>query len=442
LASGKTWEDADFMPETAGVSRRGAHRLAHLLLVVIIIFFAVFYFWARQATLDEVTRGDGTVIPSGQIQTVQNLEGGIVSAILVHEGDTVEKNQVLLKIDNTSAASDYHETRARYLSVSAVVSRLEAEVAGKSDVTFSKDVLEEAPEVARREEALFQSRRAGLNAELDILRRQTDQRRQELVELQSKLEKLQGSYQLALQELNMTEPMVQQGVSPQMDLLRIKRQVNDLQGDVEATRLAIPRAKSALEEATQRVSERIQRAKSDNLKDLNDNRANLAVLAASITGQKDKVSRTEVRSPVHGTIKQILVNTIGGVIRPGQDLVEIVPIEDTLLVEARIRPSDVGFLRPGLDAMVKVTAYDYGIYGGMKAKLEDISADAITDEKGEKFYRIRLRTEKNYLGTEEHPLPIIPGMTTSVDILTGHKTVLDYLLKPILKARQRALRER
>ena len=177
MASGKTWEDADFMPEIAGVSRRGAHRLAHLLLVVIIVFFAVFYVWARQATLDEVTRGDGTVIPSGQIQTVQNLEGGIVSAILVHEGDTVDKGQVLLKIDNTSAASDYHETRARYLSVSAVVSRLEAEVAGKNDVTFSKDVLDEAPEVARREEALFQSRRAGLNAELDILRRQTDPRR-------------------------------------------------------------------------------------------------------------------------------------------------------------------------------------------------------------------------------------------------------------------------
>ncbi|MGB8274746.1 MAG: HlyD family type I secretion periplasmic adaptor subunit [Alphaproteobacteria bacterium] len=442
MASGKSWEDADFMPEIHGASRRGAHRFAHLLLVVIIIFFVSFYLWARQATLDEVTRGDGTVIASGKVQVVQNLEGGIVAAILVHENDTVSKNQVLLRIDNVAAASDYRETRARYLQLSATVARLEAEIAGKNSVAFTQEVLDEVPEVAKREDALFQSRKASLDAEIDILRRQEDQRKQELVELEGRMNKLETSLQLAVQEMQMTEPMVQKGVAPQIDLLRLKRQVNDIKGDAEATRLSIPRARSALAEASRRIGERVQRAKSDNLKDLNDNRATLSVLAANITAQKDKVTRTEVRSPVKGTIKQILVNTIGGVIRPGQDLVEIVPIEETLLVEARIRPSDVGFLRPGLDAMVKVTAYDYGIYGGLKGKLEEISADAITDEKGEKFYRIRLRTDKNYLGTEEHPLPIISGMTTSVDILTGSKTVLDYLLKPILKARQRALRER
>lgn len=442
MASGKTWEDADFMADIHGVTKRGAHRFAHLLLIVIFTFFVAFYFWARSATLDEVTRGEGTVIPSGQVQTVQNLEGGIVSAILVHDGDTVDKGQVLLRIDNTTAASDYHETRARYLNIAAVVSRLQAAVSGASHVTFSKDVLQEAPEVAQREEALFESRQQALQSELDILRQQVDQRRQELLELKSRLKKDQTSLQLAQQELQMTQPMVEKGVAPQIDLIRLKRQLNDIQGDTDSTRLAIPRAESALEEANRRITERIQRAKSDNLKDLNDNRANLSVLAASITAQKDKVTRTEVRSPVRGTIKQVLVNTIGGVIRPGQDLVQIVPIEDTLLVEAKIRPSDVGFLRPGLNAMVKITAYDYGIYGGLKAKLEDISADAITDDRGERYYRIHVRTARNYLGTEEHPLPIISGMTATVDILTGHKTVLDYLLKPILKARQRALTER
>jgi len=444
--AGKTWEDSDFMPEVYGATKRGAHRFAHILLIVIITFFVVFYLWARQAELEEVTRGEGSVIPSGQVQVVQNLEGGIVAALMIHEGQLVEKGQVLLRIDNVVAASDLKESRARWLALSGLTARLEAETTGKDSISFAKDVLQETPEIAKREQELFLSLKAGLDAELDILRRQEDQRRQELVELQGRLDKLQGSYQLANQELEMTAPMVEKGVAPQIELLRLKRQVNDLKGDVEATELAIPRAKSALAEAGRRVSERVQRFRSDTLKELNDARANLSVINANVSAQEDKVTRTEVRSPVKGTIKQLLVNTIGGVIRPGQDLVEIVPVEDTLLIEARIRPSDVAFLRPGLDATVKVTAYDYSIYGGLPATLEEISADTITDEtpgkQSEKFYKIKLRTKRNYLGTEEHPLPIISGMTVQTDILTGKKTVLDYLLKPILKARQRAMRER
>ncbi len=444
--AGKVWEDSDFMPEVYGATRRGAHRFTHILLVVIIGFFVVFYLWARQAELEEVTRGEGQVIPSGQIQVVQNLEGGIVAALNAHEGQLVEKGQVLLKIDNVVAASDLKESRARWLALSGLTARLEAETNGKDTINFPKEAMTEAPEIAKREQELFQSRKAGLEAELDILRRQEDQRRQELVELEGRLDKLQGSYELANQELSMTAPMVEKGVAPQVDLLRLKRQVNDLKGDVEATQLAIPRAKSALAEAGRRVSERVQRFRSDTLKELNDARANLAIINANVSAQEDKVTRTDVRSPVKGTVKQLLVNTIGGVIRPGQDLVEIVPIEDTLLIEARIRPSDVAFLRPGLDATVKVTAYDYSIYGGLPATLEEISADTISDEtpgkQAEKFYKIKLRTKRNYLGTEEHPLPIISGMTVQTDILTGKKTVLDYLLKPILKARQRAMRER
>jgi adhesin transport system membrane fusion protein len=442
----RIWEDADFMPEVHGATKRGAHRFAHILLIVIVVFFVTFYLWARSAELEEVTRGEGSVIPSGQVQVVQNLEGGIVAAINIHEGQLVEKGQVMLKIDNVVAASDLKESRARWLALSGLTARLEAETTGKDLIPFPKEVSAEAPEIAKREQELFQSRKAGLDAELDILRRQEDQRRQELVELQGRFDKLQGSLQFAEQELEMTAPMVEKGVAPQIDLLRLKRQVNDLKGDAQATELSIPRVKSALAEASRRISERVQRFRSDTLKELNDARATLSVIQANVSAQQDKVTRTDVRSPVRGTVKQLLVNTIGGVIRPGQDLVEIVPIEDTLLIEAKIRPSDVAFLRPGLDATVKVTAYDYSIYGGLPATLEDISADTITDEtpgKGaEKFYRIRLRTKRNFLGTEEHPLPIMSGMTVQTDILTGKKTVLDYLLKPILKARQRAMRER
>lgn len=442
MAGPKTWEDADYMPEVHSATRRGAGRFAHLLLIVVALFFVSFIYWAQQATLDEVTRGDGTVIPSGQVQVVQNLEGGIVGAINVREGDLVEQGQMLLRIDNVRAASEYRESRTRYLALSAVVSRLEAEVQGAKSVAFPEEVLDEAPEIAERERALFQARRAGLMSELDILRRQEEQRRQELLELQSRLDKLERSLQLAVDELNITQPMVDSGVVPQIDLIRIKRQVNDLEGESESTRLAIPRAQSALSEASRRIQERRQRFRAETLKELNEARANLAAITEVVTAERDKVVRTEVRAPVRGTVKQVYVNTIGGVIRPGEDLVEIVPIEDTLLVEAKIRPSDVAFLRPGLDATVKITAYDFSIYGGLKATVEEISADTITDDKGESFYRIRLRTERNYLGTEEDPLPIISGMTASVDILTGEKTVLDYILKPILKAQQNALRER
>lgn len=442
MAGPKTWEDADYMPDVHSATRRGAGRFAHLLLIVVALFFVSFIYWAQQATLDEVTRGDGTVIPSGQVQVVQNLEGGIVGAINVREGDLVEQGQVLLRLDNVRAASEYRESRTRYLALSAVVSRLEAEVKGAKSVTFPEEVLEEAPEIAERERALFQARRAGLMSELDILRRQEEQRRQELLELQSRLDKLERSLQLAVDELNITQPMVDSGVVPQIDLIRIKRQVNDLEGESESTRLAIPRAQSALSEASRRIQERRQRFRAETLKELNEARANLAAITEVVTAERDKVVRTEVRAPVRGTVKQVYVNTIGGVIRPGEDLVEIVPIEETLLVEAKIRPSDVAFLRPGLDATVKITAYDFSIYGGLKATVEEISADTITDDKGESFYRIRLRTERNYLGTEEDPLPIISGMTASVDILTGEKTVLDYILKPILKAQQNALRER
>jgi adhesin transport system membrane fusion protein len=197
-----------------------------------------------------------------------------------------------------------------------------------------------------------------------------------------------------------------------------------------------------LQEARRRIEERSDRFRTDALLELNRQKADLAVISEAITAARDRVFRTDVRSPVRGTVKQVMVSTVGGVIRPGEDLVEVVPLEDTLLVEAQIRPADIAFIRPQQPAMVKITAYDFSIYGGLKARVENISADTIEDEEGESFYRIRLRTDRNFLGVEASPLPIIPGMTASVDILTGEKTVLDYILKPILKARERALRER
>ena len=443
MAGARFREDADFMPAVHAATRSGARPTAYLLLFIIALFFIVFLWWANWATLDEVTRGDGKVIPSSQIQVVQNLEGGIIAGISVREGEVVNKGQILVRIDQTQAAAGYRESRAKYLSLLAAVARLKAEVAG-TEVAFPGQVLDDVPDVAADELALFASRRLGLKTDLAILRRQEDQRRQELVELRGRLVRLKESYQLVTEELKIIEPLVANGVVSKVELLRLRREANDIKGDREATRLAIPRASAARHEATQRIEERKISLRTESLRELNQKSAELAVVAETITSGKDRALRADVRSPVHGTVKQILVSTVGGVIRPGQELVEIVPLEDTLLIEARIRPADIAFLRPGQDATVKITAYDFSIYGGLKAKVEHISADTIEDEqqKGETFYRIRLRTDRSYLGTEQDPLPIIPGMTASVDILTGEKTVLDYLLKPVLKVRERALRER
>ncbi|MEE9299879.1 MAG: HlyD family type I secretion periplasmic adaptor subunit [Alphaproteobacteria bacterium] len=434
-------DDVEFMRAVHAATRRGGARSAHLLLFIVLTFLVLFMLWARQASLEEVTRGTGKVIPSSQVQVIQNLEGGIIAGIFVREGQIVESGEVLIRIDNTEVASDYRETRARYLGLLAAVARLTAMANGR-DVVFPQAVLDEAPGVAADELAQYNSALAQLESDIGILRRQVEQRNQELRELRGRVGKLKRSLELVDQEIDMTEPLVRAGVISQVELLRLQREANDVEADIQATELAIPRAQAALSEASERIEERKISARTEAWYELNRFKSDLAVVTEAITGGQDRVFRSEVRSPVHGTVKQVLVTTIGGVIQPGEDLVEIVPIEDSLLIEAQIRPADIAFLRPGQDATVKITAYDFSIYGGLKGKVENISADTIKDERDESFYRVRLRTDVSYLGTEENPLPIIPGMTASVDILTGEKTVLDYLLNPILRAQSLALRER
>lgn len=444
-ASRRGWrarrDDRDFIAGRAGAELHGARRASHVLLLVIVAFFVLAFAWASQASLDEVTRGQGRVIPSSHVQVVQNLEGGIVADIRVREGEIVEKGQVLLRIDDISASSDLRESRQRWLALRGALARLRAEV-DETDMELPPEVLADAPEVAKSERALFDARRRALQTELEILRSQAQQREQELAELESKIGQLERSHELALEELEITEPLAATRVVARVDLLQLRREVNDLEGALEAARLAVPRVKTALREARRRIEERGLSFRAEAQRELNAVQAEASALHETLAAEADRLERTEVRSPVRGTVNDLLVNTVGGVVQPGEDLVEVVPLEDTLLVEARIRPADIAFLRPGLPAVVKVTAYDYAIYGGLDAELEDISADTITDEQGESFYRIRVRTQDNTLEKGGDPLPIIPGMTAQVDILTGEKTVLDYLLKPILRARDNALRER
>jgi adhesin transport system membrane fusion protein len=416
-------------------------RLTHLFLFVIVAFFVIFFAWANWATLEEVTRGEGRVIPSRQTQIVQNLEGGIVAAILVREGEIVEQGDVLMRIDNVRAASDFRERRSRYFALQAALARLDAEVSGR-EPEFPSEVQVSAPAIVAAETSLFQSRQEALSDEIDILERQKEQREHELTELKQRQTQYAESLRLARAELAIVEPLARDRVVSQSEYLQLQRQVNDLSGELEQTRLAIPRVEAAVAETQDRIDNARSRFRSEAFREMSALRSELNGITEIIAAGEDRVRRTEVRSPVRGTIKELKFNTIGGVIQPGDPIVEITPLDDTLLVEARVRPADIAFLRPDLPAMVKITAYDFSIFGGLEGRVEQISADTITDERGESFYRVRVRTDETSLGTPEKPLEIIPGMTAQIDVITGEKTVLDYLLKPILKARNEALRER
>jgi membrane fusion protein, adhesin transport system len=438
----RSWNDRRFISESAAAHHMGVHLFAHILLFSIALFFIIFILWADWAVMDEVTVGTGKVIPSGQVRLVQNLEGGILSSLQVKEGDLVEKEQILLQVNDTQFRASFRESRIQYLSLKARETRLEAEATEKPLLKFPQTVLDEQPEMVINEQNLWKSNQNELQAAIKTLKKQLDQRKQEQVELLAAKKQIRRRLNLTKEEYNLTAPMVKKGIISKVELLRLRRSVTELEGEYESTSLAIPRTRSAMEEAKNKISESLTSFRNRAQAQLNETHSELQKLTESMAALKDKVTRTDIRSPVKGTVIRVRVHTIGQVIRSGMDLVEIMPINDNLLIEAQIRPSDIAFLRPGQKTIVKITAYDFSIYGGLPGILTQISADAITDEKGEDFYKIQVRTNSNQLGTPQNPLPIIPGMVATADILTGKKSVLDYLLKPILKTKTNALRER
>jgi adhesin transport system membrane fusion protein len=437
-----SWDDIKFARHRVQAEVLGPNRLAPIVVVLVIAFFVAAFLWAKFTVIDEVTRGEGRVIPSSKVQVIQNLEGGIVKDILVQTGEIVEPDQILMRLDSVGFGSDAGELKARETALVARIARLEAEV-NDTEMRLPAEFLARAPDVAQSERELMQSRRENLDVQISILEGQVSQKRQELLELENQTKQAKRSLNLVWEEINITRPLVQNGVVPRVNLLRLQREANDLQGEIEAAELALPRAESALTEATERIEEKYLTFRSEAQAELTAARSELAGIAERLTAAEDRVDRTEIRSPVRGVVKTISVRTIGGVIRPGMDIMEIVPLDDTLLVEAKIRPADIGFLRPGLEAMIKFTAYDFSIYGGLKGNLESISADTIVDEQtDESYYLVTLRTDKNRLERRGEQLPLMPGMVASVDILTGKRSILDYLLKPILKTQSRALTER
>ncbi|MFT4713664.1 MAG: adhesin transport system membrane fusion protein [Candidatus Azotimanducaceae bacterium] len=433
--------DLDFMPETYAAEVESVPVAIHAVLWLTAIFFISAIVWANFATLDVVARAQGRVIPSSQLQVIQNLEGGILREVLVEEGQLVKKGATLLLLDDTRFASSFNEGLLNSLSLEAKITRLEAEANDLPYITpegLSIDALDHYT----NEQNLFVARQREQNSALDILSQQLSQHHQTLAELDAEEQKLARNAAFAEKELSLTEPLVKTGAVSQVELLRLQVGVNESMGQLEVIQLSIPKALAVIAEAEEKIQERRQQFKLDAQTELNETKNQLSRLTFSNIALKDRVNRTDVRSPVEGTVKQILVNTVGAVIQPGMDLLEIVPANDTLLVEAMIRPADIAFIHPGQRATVKLSAYDFAIYGGLDSVLELISADTITDERGEHFFQIQVRTDKNHLGPDTTPLPIIPGMVATVDILTGEKTVMDYLLKPLKRAQEAALSER
>ncbi len=412
---------------------------ARVLLRAIGLVILLFIIWAALARLDEVTRGDGKVIPSRQVQVLQSIDGGLVSEILVREGDVVQADQLLVKIDETRFVSSVKENRAQYLGLLAKAARLKAISDGKAFVP-PPEVIKEDPEVVAQERQLFEAKREEMNATVSIARQQLAQRQQELNEAQARRAQASQGYDLTARELAVTKPLISSGAVSEVELLRLERDVSRYRGERDQASAQITRIQAAIGEAQRKIEEVELTHRNDAGKELSETMSKLNSLAESSVGLSDRVKQSSIRSPVKGTVKRLLVNTVGGVVQAGKDIIEIVPLEDTLLLEARVQPRDIAFLRPGQPVMVKFTAYDFSIYGGLEGTLEHIGADTVMDDKGNPFYVVRVRTVKPGFGDAN--LPIIPGMVAEVDILTGKKSVLSYLLKPVLRAKSVALTER
>jgi adhesin transport system membrane fusion protein len=440
--------DADYLQGMGGMLLHGPRRVTRWAFWLALLFWVVAVAWAALAEVDEYAVAEGKVVPSSRLQMVQNLEGGIVAEVLVRTGDRVEKDQPLLRLDRVRFASASQEGQAKDRALLARIARLSAEAAGQPFVPPPALAGSDPALVAlvAAEAALHAGRQQALRANLAVLRQQADQRAQELAEKQARQAQLQQSHALVTRELNMVQPMASQGYITKLDAVRLERQANDLLGELDAARLALPRLQAALREARERVDETSTRFRADAMKELSLARAEQSALAAANTELEDRLRRTEVRAPVAGVVKQLKVNTVGGVIQPGMELMEIVPHEDTLLVEARVRPADIAFLHVGQDALVKLSAYDFAIYGGFPGTLEQIGADTLSPERAgeraESYYLVQVRTRGSTPGGATKPLSIMPGMVATVDIHTGKKTVLHYLLKPIVRARDAMLRER
>lgn len=434
-------DDRDYIADADNVIMEQSPRGARLLIRTAALAVLVLILWAAFAKIDEVTKGDGRVIPSSKMQVIQSLDGGMVKSILVKEGQPVKKGDLLITIDSTRFESTLNEGRAQFLSLTAKAARLDA-LANSKTFEMPAEVEKEAPDIANQERMLYQSKMAELDASLGVARQQLNQRNQELNEVRARREQASQGYQLTKKELDATRPLLKSGAVSDVEVLRLERDVSRYKGEMDGASAQIPRIQASIAEGSRKVQEVELMFRNQARTELAETLGKLASLTQGNLGLADRVKQSEIRSPMDGTVQQLFANTVGGVIQPGKDIIEIVPAGESLLLEAKVMPKDIAFLRVGQPALVKFSAYDFSIYGGLEAEVVNISADTVKDEKGNAFYLVRVKTKQSFLEKDGKRLPIIPGMMAEVDILTGKKTILSYLIKPVLRAKSSALTER
>ncbi len=434
-------KDTDFMSELeAATSLKPA--LSSTLLLFSIIGLVVFgFFWAAFSQVEEITRGQGQVVPSQEIQVVQSLEGGVLQEILVKEGELVKKDQILLRISDVQFSSQEKGTEARFLELGAKKARLESEASGKTFV-LPVEVTDKVPQIAANEKALYDSRQRELKNAYAILDDKINKASADLSEVKAQINRLYQNRKSLQQELDITKEMVKKRAVPKLEEIRLQRELNDVSGQINAQSQRKAGLEADLRGAQKERESQDDQFRSQALSELNGVETEISGLKENLKSIGDRVYRAELRSPVDGVVNNIALTTIGGVVEPAQKLVEVVPIDDELKIIARVIPSEIAFIRPGQDVKVKITSYDPQRYGSLEGKLMRIGAASVNDQEGNIFFEIEVRTDRNYMGSAENPLPITPGMVAETEVITGKRTILEYLMKPILRARNRAFTER
>ena len=422
----------------AVVKRSPKHMMMVVSLIGAVVFVALL--WMGWAEIDVVVRGTGKVIPARQIQIIQSLEGGIISEILVQEGDLVENSQPLLKISDVAFSSSFEENRLSYYELRAKSARLKAEAFTEE---FVRDAEVEAASSAllNSEEGLFESNRQQLRQTLSIYEEQVSQQESTLEEAQSKHRQLEKSLKLMQKEVKIKAALVERRIISEVEYLQLQQREAEMEGELDGVRISIPRIRSTVEEGRRKL-EQVRLDFSNKAKlELNEVMSEISRIAETQTNLEDRVSRTTLRSPVKGIVQKLYVNTIGGVVTPGSEILAIIPRDDNLLVEVRLKPADIAYIIEGQETRLKFTAYDFAIYGSLKGLVSFVSADTVTDDEGVSYYVARVRPTRSYLGQKSQPMPIKVGMASEVDIITDKKTILAYLLKPISRGLDRALQE-
>lgn len=418
---------------------------ARIGLVVVALLILSFVAWAAITQVDEIARGEGKVVPVSRTQIIQASEASVVQEIAVQIGQIVKKNDLIVRLDDTATTSTLGELEARERALLAQIARLELEQTG--DMTLPMHCPEKiskvSPEICENEAQLLKARRDAFQNKLSVLQERHLQRRKELDEAVVSIERLEANIEVSKREAALLEPLVNRKLAPQTDLLRIQKELTDSTGQLKLIKETLDRIRAAIKEASLQVDELALSFQQEALAEKTKALADLSVVTETVRGASDRVQRTDLRSPVDGVVNRLDITTIGAYVQPGTVVAEVVPTSDILLVEARISPKDVAFIRVGQPALVKITAFDFSIYGGLEGKVSNVSADSIFDEKSnETYYLVQVRTDRSEIVRDGKPHAIIPGMVASVDIMTGKKTVLQYLLKPINKARTEAMRER